>query len=140
MKIAIPSNGTTLDAAVDPRFRRCKYFVFVDADTGTFEGIENTQRRNAAQGAGIQAAQTVVNHGAEAVITGHCGPKAFRALTAAGVKIYLGAEGTIRDIVTAFKTVHGKPWMPQMSRDIGYSADDGVQASVRRGIRDEGKG
>jgi predicted Fe-Mo cluster-binding NifX family protein len=54
---------------------------------------------DAAQGAGIQAAQTVIDSGALALITGHCGPKAFRALNAAGVQVYLTADGTIDEVL-----------------------------------------
>jgi predicted Fe-Mo cluster-binding NifX family protein len=103
MKIAVTSEGSTLEAAVDPRFGRCKYFIVVDTDTGAFEAVDNVQNLNAAQGAGIQSAETVVNQGAEAVLTGHCGPKAFRTLSTGEVKIYVGVEGTVREAVEAFK-------------------------------------
>ncbi len=103
MKVAITTSGTTLDAQVDARFGRCKYFILADTEAGTFAVIDNEQNLNAAQGAGIQSAQTVVNQGAEAVITGHCGPKAFRTLQAANVKVYVGATGTVREALDAFK-------------------------------------
>lgn len=93
MKVYITSSGTTLDSPVDPRFGRAPRFLAVDADTGAFEAIDNEQVLNAPQGAGIQAAETVANGGADALLTGHCGPKAFRALRAAGVAVYLGLHG-----------------------------------------------
>jgi len=94
MKVAISVSGETPAAAVDPRFGRAAGFLVVDLVSGASEYVTNTQNLRAAQGAGIQAAQNVVNAGAQAVLTGHCGPKAFRVLQAAGVAIYLGAEGT----------------------------------------------
>lgn len=103
MKVAVTSQGTSLDAAVDPRFGRCKQFILIDTETGEVGVIDNVQNLNAASGAGIQSAETVIRHGAEAVITGHCGPKAFRALSAVDVAVYAGAEGTVGDVVTAFK-------------------------------------
>lgn len=104
MKIAVTSAGKTLESPVDPRFGRAAYFVLVDTDTGAFEAHDNAQNLNAAQGAGIQAAQTVSSLGAEAVITGHCGPKAFRTLRAAGIQVVVGAEGTVAEVLEAFKT------------------------------------
>jgi len=102
MKIAVTSTGTTLDAEVDPRFGRCKVFLLVDTESGAVEAVDNAQILNAAQGAGIQAAEAVANRGVEAVLTGHCGPKAFRTLSAAGVKVYVGVEGTARAAVESF--------------------------------------
>lgn len=109
MKIAISSSGTTLDAPVDPRFGRAAKFILIDTATGAFEVHDNAQNLNAAQGAGIQSAQNVSQLGAEAVITGHCGPKAFRTLQAAGIKVAVGAKGTVAEAVEAFKKGELKP-------------------------------
>ena len=94
MKVAITANGQKMESSVDLRFGRAKYFILVDTATGEHEVTDNSQNVNAAQGAGIQTGQNVVNMGAEAVITGNVGPKAFRVLEAAGIKIYLCPEGT----------------------------------------------
>lgn len=94
MKVTITSNGQEMDSEVDPRFGRAKWFILVDTESGEHEAIDNKQNLNAAQGAGIQAGQNVVELGVEAVITGNVGPKAFRVLQAAGIKIYLCGSGT----------------------------------------------
>lgn len=104
MKIVITATGETLDADVDPRFGRAAKFILFDTETDEFEAVDNTQNLNAAQGAGIQAAESVSRLGAEGVISGHCGPKAFRALTAAGIAIYTGAEGTVSEAVEQFRS------------------------------------
>ncbi|NLF07934.1 MAG: dinitrogenase iron-molybdenum cofactor biosynthesis protein, partial [Pirellulaceae bacterium] len=57
---------------------------------------------NAPQGAGIQAAQTVARLGAEALLTGHVGPKAFATLSAANVAVFTGAAGTVKEAVDQF--------------------------------------
>ena len=103
MKIAVTSQGTDLDAAVDPRFGRARFFLVVDTDSGEAEVVDNATNLNAAQGAGIQAARQVAELGVSAVLTGHVGPKAFATLRAAGVPVHTGAQGTVREAVAAFK-------------------------------------
>ena len=102
MKIAVTSRTTSMDGEVDPRFGRAAYFIIYDTESDEFKAIDNAQNLNAMQGAGIQAAETVVSEGVDAVITGHCGPKAFRTLTAAGIRIFSGASGTIREALDEY--------------------------------------
>jgi len=103
MKLAITSQGNDLDSAVDLRFGRAKAFIVVDSDSGEFAVHDNLQNLNLPQGAGIQAGQTVVNLGVEAILTGQVGPKAFMVLRAGGVAIYAGVTGTVRQAIEDFK-------------------------------------
>jgi predicted Fe-Mo cluster-binding NifX family protein len=103
MKIAITATGKDMSSNVDPRFGRAKYFIVVDSDTNESAAQDNAQNLNAAQGAGIQAGETVARLGAAAVVTGNVGPKAFRTLNAAGIKVYLCGEGTVADAIRKFK-------------------------------------
>ncbi len=103
MKVAITSQGTDMNSAVDPRFGRAKYFIVMDTETGEFSAHDNSQNLNAVQGAGIQAGRNVVDLGVEAVITGSAGPRAFATLQAGGVKVYIGAAGTVAEAVEQFK-------------------------------------
>ena len=68
-----------------------------------FEVVGNTQNLNLPQGAGIQAGKTITDHHVDALITGHCGPKAFKVLQSAGVKIFTGADGKVTDALEQFK-------------------------------------
>jgi predicted Fe-Mo cluster-binding NifX family protein len=96
MKIAISSTGRDLDAQVDARFGRCPCFIVVDPATEDFEVLENTAAGNAG-GAGVQAAQIVVNAGVKTVLTGSLGPNAAQVLAAAGVQMHTGVSGTVRE-------------------------------------------
>ncbi len=103
MKIVITSSGKELSSEVDPRFGRAGFFIVYDTDDDSYSVVDNEQNLNAPQGAGVQAGQIIVNSGASALLTGNCGPKAFNVLSAAGIKVYLGAKGTIQDAIAAFK-------------------------------------
>ena len=102
MKICVSATANSLDAQVDPRFGRCPYFVIVDSETLQFEAIPNVAS-GAMSGAGIQAAQTMASKGVKVLITGNDGPNAFQALAAAGIKVVVGASGTIRQVIEKYK-------------------------------------
>jgi predicted Fe-Mo cluster-binding NifX family protein len=102
MKICVTATAGDLNAQVDPRFGRCQYFVFVDSDTMTFEAMPNDAIA-APGGAGIQAAQTVVNKGVDVLISGNIGPNAFQVLSTAGVKVATGVNGTVQEAIEMYK-------------------------------------
>jgi predicted Fe-Mo cluster-binding NifX family protein len=102
MKIAVTSTGKTLDSQVDPRFGRAAWFIIIDTETMDFSAIEN-ESVAAAGGAGISSAKTVIDAGAQAVITGNCGPNAEQTLTAGGIKLYVGVTGTVAEAAELFK-------------------------------------
>jgi predicted Fe-Mo cluster-binding NifX family protein len=98
MKIALPVANK--EGEMSRAFGRAAYFAIVDGSEITY--IDNTQNLNAVQGAGIQSAQHIVDAGAEALLTPHCGPKAFKVLSAAGVKIYSTDAATVGEAVARF--------------------------------------
>lgn len=95
MKIAVTTSGDNLAAPIDSRFGRAAKFLIYDTEANTFLMIDNAQNLNAAQGAGIQAAQTVARAGVQGVITGHCGPKAFRVFRSAEIAVYHADASTV---------------------------------------------
>jgi predicted Fe-Mo cluster-binding NifX family protein len=103
MKICVTSQGNNLDSELDPRFGRCKYFIFVDKDTLEFEAIENPNI-DAMGGAGVQSGQIVAGKQVEALLTGNVGPNAFETLKAAGVNVITGLSGTVREAIDKYKS------------------------------------
>jgi len=103
MKIAITAGGDGLESPVDPRFGRAPKFIFYDTESGDFDVVDNSQNLNAAQGAGVQSGQIVSEHGADVLLTGHCGPRAFQTLSAAGIRVVVGVEGTVAEAIEQFK-------------------------------------
>lgn len=102
MKIAISAAGRSPDSPMDARFGRAGYFQIFDTDTSEYKIIDNAAGRNAMQGAGIQAGELIAGLGVSALITGHCGPKAFRVLSGAGIKVMLCSGGTVENAIENF--------------------------------------
>ena len=103
MKIIITSTGDSLESEIDVRFGRAPVFILYDTDDDSFSPINNKQNLDSPSGAGIQSAQNIINSGAKAVITPNCGPKAFRVLSSAGVKVFSCSKVKVRDAVNDFK-------------------------------------
>lgn len=124
-KICVTSEGETLDSKVDPRFGRAQYFTVVDTDTMEFESVGNPNIESMG-GAGIQSAQLVASKQIKAVLTGNIGPNAFQALQAAGIEIFTGASGVVKEAIEKYKkgefkavtdpTVGSKSGMPNKSK------------------------
>ena len=103
MKVAVTSEGTTPDSLVEWRFGRGRYFLVFDTESYQWEPMTVlNQAAQAREGAGTQAAQTVIQTGAEAVIAGHIGPKAFMALEEGGVRVYSLGGKTAAEAIRAF--------------------------------------
>jgi predicted Fe-Mo cluster-binding NifX family protein len=108
MKIAVSSTGRTLDASVDPRFGRCALFIIVDTDTMASTVVDNGSD-SLSGGAGIQTARLLIEQGVAAVLTGNCGPNAYRTLNAAGVQVVVGCAGTVADVVAQYQSGSLRP-------------------------------
>jgi predicted Fe-Mo cluster-binding NifX family protein len=99
MKIAITSADGTLEGKVDERFGRARRIILYDMETKEHSVVDNGMNLNAAQGAGIQAAQNVVRSGAKAIISGHFGPKAFQVVQMAGLEVYSAVDMTVMEAI-----------------------------------------
>lgn len=121
VKIAVSCEEPGLDSQVDPRFGRAAGFCIVDPDTLEFKYVDNGSSQAMAQGAGIQAAETVFQSGANVVLTGAVGPKAFRALSAAGIQIGQNLENmSVRQAIEKFKA--GAVDMASKPNSMGHGA------------------
>lgn len=103
MKVAITTKGEDLNSEIDLRFGRCKNILIIDTETNEFELLDNKLNLQAAQGAGIQTAQNVAEAKVTVLISGHCGPNAFKALNAADITIYNVEGGTVKDVLVKLK-------------------------------------
>jgi len=103
MKVAVTAKGKTLQDTVDPRFGRAMFIILVDTESMEFEAIDNSANINAFKGAGIHAASMICERGAEVLLTGYCGPNAYRTANAGGLKVVSDVSGTVEEAVQKFK-------------------------------------
>ena len=134
MKVAVSSSGKNLDSQIDPRFGRCAYFMIVETDDMNFEVFDN-ENIALGGGAGIQSAQFVASKGIQAVITGNCGPNAVRTLSAAGVKLFVGQSGTVKEAIERYKNRELRSTdEPSVSDHYGMGATGPVRDMQGQGL------
>ena len=102
MKIGLPSDGNDLSDSFALQFGRCNYFIVYDAENQKIVSASVNTAKNAAGGAGIQAAQSLIDNQVEVVIAPQVGPNAWNVLEGAGIKIYTGIEGTLQQNIDEF--------------------------------------
>ena len=106
MKIGFTSSGETLSAPLEERFGRAPKIIVFDSDTKSIEVQDNHAGVTATQGAGTQTAEKVARLGIQCLVTGHCGPKAFRALQAAGIQVFTARSRTVEEALIDLQAGH----------------------------------
>ncbi|MDD4839055.1 MAG: NifB/NifX family molybdenum-iron cluster-binding protein [Clostridia bacterium] len=101
MKIVIPVDENLIGTGVCPSFGRTPYFMMYDTESKESIFIENAAARSAG-GAGIKAAQTIVDNRVSVVIAPRCGENAANVLVAAGVKLYKSTNESAMDNIQSF--------------------------------------
>ena len=107
MILMVSSTGKTVESSCDPRFGRCQFFVKYDTDKKVYEFIENTGI-SANHGAGIAAAQVVVDQKVDYLLTGNLGPKAFQVVSGAGIKAFRVEGVSVGEAVEQFDVKTGE--------------------------------
>jgi len=101
MKIAIPVDESSMEANVCISFGRTPYFLIFDTESKEPIFLDNSAAASQG-GAGIKAAQAVVDSNVTALITPRCGENAAEVFKAANIKIYKTINDSIKDNIDAF--------------------------------------
>lgn len=101
MKIAIPVDEKDMGANVCVSLGRTPYFLIYDTETKESTFLDNSAAASAG-GAGIKAAQTIVDNKAKALLTPRCGENAGDVLKAADIKIFKTTTAPAKDNIDAF--------------------------------------
>lgn len=102
MKIAIPVNQNNAEANVNNSFGRAPYFYVYNLETKTGEYIDNAGAVSTG-GAGIKAAQSVVDSGAKVILTPRCGKNSGDILVAADIKLYQTKNDSVKENLAAYE-------------------------------------
>jgi len=103
MRIAITAASNEIDSEMDPRFGRAPYILIVDDEGTVIEVVDNAKNVNAMKGAGIQTAKMMADRKVDVLMTGHCGPNAFTALKAAGIRVVTEQSGSVLETLGRLK-------------------------------------
>jgi len=100
MKIAIPTDGNSTETNVCLSFGRTPYFMIYDTDSKESVFLDNSAAASQG-GAGIKAAQSIVDSKASVLLTPRCGENAAEVIKAANIKIYKTINDSIMDNINA---------------------------------------
>ncbi len=87
MKVAVPVDDKNMETSVCMSFGRAPYFMIYDTDTKEHSFLDNSAV-DSPGGAGIKAAQTIVDHHVDVLLTPRCGENAAGVIKAAGIDLY----------------------------------------------------
>lgn len=104
MILFISAQGNTPESQPSERFGRCPWFIRYDTETGEWRALENPAGAQG-HGAGVAAAQLLIDNGCQLAVSGRFGPNAQQALSAAGIDLrtFKGEGHQVLDIVADWK-------------------------------------
>ncbi len=101
MKLVIPVDEKKLDSTVCVSFGRAPFFLFYNTDSKESYFLDNSAIASQG-GAGIKAAQAIVDENAQVLITPRCGENAEKVLKDAEITVYKSMDGCAQDNINAF--------------------------------------
>ena len=100
MKIAIPVDGKSMETGICQSFGRTPYYLIYDTESKESIFLDNSAVASQG-GAGIKAAQTIVDNKVSALLTPRCGENAAEVIKAANIKLYKTFNDSIKDNIDA---------------------------------------
>ena len=101
MKIIIPVDEDNMETDICISFGRAPYFLVFDTENQKSRFIENTAAASTG-GAGIKAAQTIVDNKADVLLTPRCGENAAVVLKAADIRIFKTIKASAKENISAY--------------------------------------
>jgi predicted Fe-Mo cluster-binding NifX family protein len=102
MKVVVSSSGDSLDSPVSPVFGRAEYYLVVNTEDLSSVSLSNPATGQSS-GAGIKAAQFILEQKPDALISSNIGPNAFQVLSAGSIECYTASGGSVSEAINAFK-------------------------------------
>jgi len=102
VKVCIPTmTQSGLDDHVSPHFGRAPSFTVVDTGTNVVKVLQNTSEHMGGTG---MPPELMAAAGVEVMLCSGLGPRAIQMFEQYGIEVYVGASGTVRDAIQAWKT------------------------------------
>jgi predicted Fe-Mo cluster-binding NifX family protein len=102
MKIAIPVNEKNTKSGICPSFGRAPWFMIYDTEIKKESFLDNSAASSAG-GAGIKAAQLLVDQDIKGVITPRCGQNAAEVIQGADIQIIKSQGEDIEENIRLFE-------------------------------------
>lgn len=102
MRIAIPVNDRDIKSEVCPSFGRAPYYLIYETSDKTSLFLDNTAAQSAG-GAGIKAAQLLIDNEVKIIIAPRYGENAAKVLVDANVIVYRNIAGSAEDNIKAYE-------------------------------------
>ena len=102
MIIGIPVDKDSMDGNVNTHFGRADFSLIYNTEKEEGNFLVNTAA-NSAGGAGIKAAQIIVDNEVEVLISPRLGQNAAEVINSQNIKLYQSIKGTIEENIKAFK-------------------------------------
>ncbi len=101
MKVCVPTMGENgLDNLVGEHFGRVPTYTIVDLETDDIKVVPNTSEHMGGRG---QPPEIMAKEGVSVMICKGLGRRAITLFEELGIEVYIGASGTVKDAVNAFK-------------------------------------
>lgn len=101
MRVAIPVDKDNMETSVCNSFGRAPYFLIYDMETKKNSFLDNSAVTSTS-GAGIKAAQLLVDNKVSALLTPRCGENAANVLKTADIKLYKTTTSSTKANIDAF--------------------------------------
>jgi len=101
MRISVPSMGNKgLDDMVGQHFGRVPYYAVFDTETDKVEIVDNTSTHMGGQG---YPPELLHAHKVDVMLCSGLGQRAVEMFEQLGIMVYVGAMGTVKDTIEAWK-------------------------------------
>lgn len=127
MKIAISASGQETSSQLDPRFGRCPFYAVYDNEKKDWNFLSNPGALEGS-GAGVKAAQFLLEQNVDVLLTGNLGPNASSILSSAGLKVFSLPEVSLEEAIQQYGEGKGRPITgATVSSHTGSGVSPGVQ-------------
>ncbi|MFW5982182.1 MAG: NifB/NifX family molybdenum-iron cluster-binding protein [Halanaerobiaceae bacterium] len=102
MKIAIPVEDKSIESNMSRNFGRSSFFLIYDIETKEEKYLDNNAATSQG-GAGVKAAQTIIDQKVDGIIVPRCGRNAADIIQRANIKLFQGNNVSAHENIEALK-------------------------------------